>query len=448
MEKYVNRDIIYEGISIEGTDVGGLTKAEASDKIKEIVDNKIYNREIRLYYKDKSYVKPYKYFEFQSNYEKIIDDAYKSYKSGKLKERYYNIKKLQKNKIDYSVKYVYNERKIEEFLSSIKNDFNIEPKNAIIHRKNNMFIIDEEIVGLKLDMDKNSYNLKNAITNCKEELKLVIDETNPQFTKKYYSVINNVLGEYSTSHNNNVPRTQNLIIACKKINGTVLEPGEDLATHDAISPIDVKNGYKSAPIIISGEVKDGLGGGVCQVATTLYNAVLYSELNVIERRNHSMPVSYIEKGKDATMSGNHIDFVFENSTNYPIYIESYVRSGKLVMRIFGKDERSENRKLKFQSDIIQRIHPPKAVYVDDNTLYEGETKVKRKAINGYKVKLYKLIYVDNKLIKKELVNSSYYKPVGAIIKKGKKKTVVEDTATSIVIDSNNSENNEGTKNTE
>jgi vancomycin resistance protein YoaR len=161
-----------------------------------------------------------------------------------------------------------------------------------------------------------------------------------------------------------------------------------------------------------------------------------------------MPVSYIEKGKDATMSGNHIDFVFENSTNYPIYIESYVRSGKLVMRIFGKDERSENRKLKFQSDIIQKIHPPKAVYVDDNTLYEGETKVKRKAINGYKVKLYKLIYVDNKLIKKELVNSSYYKPVGAIIKKGNKKTVVEDTATPIVIDSNNSENNEGTKNTE
>ncbi|WP_113673261.1 VanW family protein [Vallitalea guaymasensis] len=421
MEKVVKRDVIYEGISIEGIDIGGLSKEEALDKMKVIIDEKIFDKEIKISYEDKIYTKPYNYFEFKSNYKEIVDKAYNLFKTGKLKERYNKINKLKEDKIDYSVENVYNEEKIKEFVSSIKNDFNIEPKNAIIHRKNSEFIIDKEVNGLKLNVDTNVANLKNAIDNFKQELELVVEVTKPKYTKEYYSNIKEVIGEYSTAHNNNEARTQNLRIACNKINGTILYPGQDFATHVAISPISSKNGYREAPIIISGEVKDGLGGGICQVATTLYNAVLMAELKVIERQNHSMPVSYIEKGKDATMSGSHVDFVFENSSNYPIYIESYVYGGKLCMRLFGNDERNSSRKIKFQSEIIQKISPPKATYITDSSLAPGAKVTKRKAINGYKVKLYKLIYVNDKLTDKQLVNTSYYKPVGAIIRVGKKK---------------------------
>ncbi|GMQ56157.1 VanW family protein [Vallitalea sediminicola] len=420
MEKVVERDVIYEGISIEGIDIGGLTKGEALVKMKEIIDEKIFDKEIKISYEDKIYTKPYNYFEFKSNYQQIVDKAYDLFKTGKLKERYNKIIKLNEDKIDYSVENVYNEEKIKEFISSIKNDFNVEPKNAIIHRKNSKFIIDEEINGLKLNVDTNVANLKNTIDNFKQELDLVVEETKPKYTKEYYSNIKDVIGEYSTSHNNNEARTQNLRIACNKINGTILYPGQDFATHVAISPISSKNGYKEAPIIISGQVKDGLGGGICQVATTLYNAVLMAELKVIERQNHSMPVSYIEKGKDATMSGSHVDFVFENSSNYPIFIESYVQGGKLCMRLFGKDERNNSRKIKFQAEIIQKLSPPKTTYITDSSLASGKKVTKRKAINGYKVKLYKLIYVNDKLTDKQLVNTSYYRPVGAIIRVGKK----------------------------
>ncbi|GKX32100.1 hypothetical protein SH1V18_45800 [Vallitalea longa] len=416
MKEVVNRDVIYEGISIEGIDIGGLTKDEALDKMEDIIDEEIFDKEITISYKDKVYKKSYQYFEFKSNYLEVVDEAYNLFKTGSLKDRYNKIIKLKEDKIDYSVKNIYNEEKIKEFITSIKNDFNIEPKNAIIHRKNSEFIIDEEIDGLNLNVETNIANLKNAIDNFKEELTLVVEETKPQYTKEYYSNVKDVIGEYTTPHNNNKDRTKNLIIACNKMNGSIVYPGEDFATHGAISPISTKNGYKAAPIFVSGEVKDGLGGGICQVSTTLYNAVLMAELKVIERRNHSLPVTYVELGKDATMAGTQIDFVFENTTEYPVFIESYVQGGKVTIRLYGKEERDSNRRVEFKTEVIQKIAPPEPKYVKDSSLAPGQKITTKKGSSGYKVKLFKLIYVNDKLTDKQLINTSYYKPVSAIIK--------------------------------
>lgn len=420
MESIVNRDVIYEGITVEGIDVGGLTKEEALYKVGNIMNENIFNKEIKIYYKDKNYVKPYEYFEFKSNFEEVVDKAYNHFKSGKLRTRYEAITKLKDSQIDFAIENGYNQGKINEFIQSIKNDFNVEAKDAIIHRKNGEFIIEDETIGLVFDEARSIARIKEAVDNFKEEAALVITETKPKYTAAYYSNISEIIGEYSTYHNNNWSRTENLRIACNRVNGTILHPGEDLETHAVISPINKANGYKDAPIIIQGEVKDGLGGGVCQVSSTLYNAVLYAELNVIERQNHSMPVSYTEKGKDATMSGNQIDFVFENSTKYPMYVESFVSGGKVYMRLYGKDDRKPTRSLKFKSEILQKIAPPAPTHVNDDTLEVGKQVVKRKAINGYKVKLYKYIYDDGKFVEKQLVSSSYYRPVGAIIQVGTK----------------------------
>ena len=425
MKEVVNQEVIYPGISIQGIDVGGLTKDQALDKMKDIIDEEIFDKEITISYKDKVYQKSYHFFEFKSNYLEIVDKAYNTFKRGSLKDRYNKISKLKKEKIDYSIENIYNESKIEEFITSIKNDFNVEPKSAIIHRKNNEFIIDEEINGLKLNEEASKTNIKDAINNFKEEVSLVVEEVKPQYTKDYYSNVKDVIGEYTTSHNRNRDRTQNLIISCDKINGSIVYPGENFATHEVISPITVANGYKAAPIFVSGEVKDGLGGGVCQVSTTLYNAVLNAELKVVERRNHLLPVTYVELGKDATMAGTQLDFVFENSTQYPIYIESYVKGGKVVIRLYGKEERDSNRRIEFKTQVIERISPSEPTYEKDSSLAPGEEVTKRKASTGYKVKLFKYIYINDKFVEKQLVNTSYYRPVNAIIQVSDKEEPTE-----------------------
>ena len=212
-------------------------------------------------------------------------------------------------------------------------------------------------------------------------------------------------------------RNENLRVASNKVNGTLIHPGEIFSTNKTID-VSTENGYQAAPIIVNGKLQPGVGGGVCQIATTLYNAVLYAELEVVERKNHSMPVGYIAKGKDATLAGDYIDFKFRNNMDYPVYIESYIEDNKLYMNIYGKEIRASNRKIVLNSSIINTIPQPAQKVIIDPTLKPGERIVEKKGRTGYNVELYKLIYVNDELVKTELVNTSYYQPVGAEVRVG------------------------------
>lgn len=428
----INRDVIYEGIVISGLDVGGLTLEDAKSVIEEHINNEVLDNSITGLYKEEEFLLKYRDIDYESNYEEVLRDAYNKFKNGSTWQRYNKIKQLIKDELHYTLNYKYNENKIDEFLTSIKNDFNIQAKNAIIHRKNNEFIIEEEVVGTELDIEKTKVNLIEALKDDKDKFEIVVNEIVPEYTKEYYSNIKDALGEYYTEFNPNaIGRTENLRLASSKINGSVIVPGEVYHTHDIISPITLDNGYNKAPIIISGKVEDGVGGGVCQVSSTLYNAVLYSELEVVERLNHSMPVTYTEMARDATMSGDYIDFKFKNSTDYPIYIESYLKGNRLYVTIHGFEERDPTRTIDFESVIVKRISPPPEKVIKDDTLAYGKRIVEKKAIYGYKTKLYKLIYKNGKFVEKELVNSSYYKPVGGEVRVGTKRIEKKETAKTI-----------------
>ncbi len=423
IDKVVNRNVIYEGITIEGIDVGGLPKDEACRRIDEEVKSMLNHNRINICYKesDKNYELDYAYFEFKSNLNEVIDKAYDIAKKGKLLDRYNKIKELQQGQIDFNLTYNYNAEKIDEFLASIKNDFSTEPKNAIIHRKNNVFIIDDEVVGQNLNIQESKTNILHSLDKKGYEASLVIDEVTPQYTKAYFSQVKDVIGTAYTEFNaNKVGRTENLRIASNFINGTVLMPGEVFSTHSTISPINTKNGYKPAPIFVNGKVEDGIGGGVCQVATTLYNAVLKAEMDIIERKNHSMPVTYISLGKDATIAGSLVDFKFKNNYDYPIFIESYLSGNKLHMVLFSKENRAPNRTIEFEAAIIKKIPPPPEKVTVDPGLNPGQRKVVRKSQRGYIVKLYKKVYVDKQLKETILVNDSYYRPISAEVRVGKK----------------------------
>ena len=160
---------------------------------------------------------------------------------------------------------------------------------------------------------------------------------------------------------------------------------------------------------------------MCQVSSTLYNAVLYSELDVVERQNHSLKVGYLDYGYDATLAGDYIDFKFKNSTNYPVYVESYLTDNQVICNIYGYEERPANRKLKFENMLVDVIEQGPKVIKETDELPEGEERVEVKPLKGYKYKLYKLVYVDDKLQEKVLVNNSYYKPRAEEVLIGTKK---------------------------
>lgn len=168
------------------------------------------------------------------------------------------------------------------------------------------------------------------------------------------------------------------------------------------------NGYKSASEYSSGKVVDGVGGGVCQVSTTLYNAVINAELEVVERSPHSMVVSYVDVSRDAAIAGDYKDFKFKNNTNAPVYIAASAEGGVLSFRIYGEETRESGREISFESEILETIQPGDDEETVDETKPASYREVTQSAHVGYKAKLWKIIKVNGKQTDKVQLNSSSY----------------------------------------
>lgn len=226
-----------------------------------------------------------------------------------------------------------------------------------------------------------------------------------------------ILGECQTPHTNNENRNTNLRLACEALNGLVLDPGETFSFNDTLGQRTAAKGYKSAPAYSGNDLVDSIGGGICQVSSTLYYCTLLSDLQTVSRINHGFPVSYIDYGMDATVSWGSPDFKFKNSTNFPIRIEAEVSDGYVKIKILGTDQRDYYVKMEYQ---ITNTYNPDTEYVDfeyNNAEGYRDGDVIQKGTTGYYVKTYKLKYdkETNALISREFETNSQYKTVNKIV---------------------------------
>ncbi|MBR3396585.1 MAG: VanW family protein [Lachnospiraceae bacterium] len=201
-------------------------------------------------------------------------------------------------------------------------------------------------------------------------------------------------------------RAKNIANASAKINGTILYPGDEFSTEAALLPFTEENGYFYAPGYENGYVVDTIGGGVCQVSSTLYRAVLEAELEVTERYQHSMLVSYVEPSMDATIAEGSLDFKFKNSTDAPIYIESWAKDGTVYFGIVGHETRPAGRTLGFESEILSREKAGVA-YTLDSSLDYGTIKFED-SHDGLSGAAYKIVYQDGVEVSREHISSSKY----------------------------------------
>ena len=326
---------------------------------------------------------------------------------------------MQNSLVDYHYKAWYDNKKIYDYLDKLAKDFYIKPENATIQRVNREFIIEEEKIGQELSIEGCLNNISEALNQCQDKALLVVMALEPQVTSEYLKSLRDLLGSSYTEFNTaNQNRCENLRVASSYLDGITIQPGEIFSTYEAIGPVTAARGYQTAPVIINNELIPGIGGGVCQIATTLYNAVLMAELKVVERKNHSMPVSYVEKGRDATLAEGYIDFRFENNTKNPIYLESYIEGNRLYMNLFSHDSRDKNRIIAYESRIINVTQPGEPSIIIDSALAPGEKIIDSQAMTGYTVDLYKKVYVNGELTGTEKVNTSYYKSKEAVIRIG------------------------------
>ncbi len=223
-----------------------------------------------------------------------------------------------------------------------------------------------------------------------------------------------LLGSFTTSYStSNSNRSANVANGCRLINGTLLYPGDEFSTCDTVTPFTQQNGYYLAGSYLNGKVVDSLGGGICQVSTTLYNAVLLSELEVTERYNHSMIVTYVRPSADAAISDSSgKDFRFVNNTDYPIYIEGYTTPNKeITFNIYGVETRSEGRTVEYVGEVLETIRPESDTIYPDASQPIGYIGNVEGAHIGYKARLWKIVKENGVEVSREVINTSSYKMV-------------------------------------
>ena len=293
----------------------------------------------------------------------------------------------------------------EEF----KKEYLREAKDAVYTKKGEEHIIEPEVVGIEFDVEE-AKKIFEANKTSAEAYKIPAVITNPEVTASYLEdkYVNNVIATYSTSFAGSAAgRIANIELASSKINGYVLNPGERFSYNNVVGPRTAAAGFKMAHVYVGNQVVDGIGGGICQVSSTLYNAIVLADLKTVSRTNHSMPVSYVPMGRDATVSYGTIDFVFENNKSYPVSIKSVIEGTTLKISIVGAS--SMDYTVEFVSSYNSAI-PFGTVNVDDDTLPAGEQKVITAGSNGSVYDSYRVYKKDGVEYDRKYESKSRYQP--------------------------------------
>lgn len=402
---------IHKNIYVRDIDISNLTREEAKNKINKIIES---NNSFILNLSENKYVFLKEDIDVDYNVDDLIETAYGIGRNEGIISNIKTIGNLRLGKkiiLDYRI--TYDEKKLNKYLMELNKKIYKKPKNATIRINNGQIIITKEKNGYKLNKDKLKNTLVEKIVNmdCSEEI-IPIITIKPVYLYEDLSKIDTVIGRFETYFNSqNYNRSTNIKLAASATTNILLNQGEVFSFNSNIQNSDIGKYLKEAPVIINGKSEKGRGGGMCQVSSTIYNAALYSGMSIISVRNHSIPSPYIEKGRDATVSGGIIDLKFKNNYKTPVYIYNQVMGNKIVCTIYGN--KRDKQDIEIITEITDEIN--NRIIRKNSEKYDlGVKTIEQEGRKGYKVKTYR-VYKNDFGNKSEYIGESYYPPQDKII---------------------------------
>lgn len=299
-------------------------------------------------------------------------------------------------------------------------EYNREPKDAECVKDGDNMNITPEVIGVKID-EKEAKKILEQNKDSKTPYRIPAVVTYPKVTAAELEAefTDTVLASYSTDYStSSANRKENIRLASSSINGKILNPGEVFSFNDVVGPRTESTGYKVAHVYSGSKVVDGIGGGICQVSSTLYNAVVYADLEIVYRTNHSIPVSYVPLGRDATVSYGTIDFKFKNNKETPVKLEVIADGNNLTVNVYGRKKYKKD--ISIETAITGSIEYSTKT-VKDDTMYEDERKIEEKGSNGTKTEAYKIVKENGVEVSRELLCKSSYSPITQVERVGTKK---------------------------
>ena len=414
--------VISDGVFIGDTDVSGMTAEEAEAYVKSEVAE-LSNSLITIQMGDAQVSRTWGELGLKWKNTDLIHEISELGTTGNIIRRYKEQKDLQNQSSHYEIEYTLDEAAQQAFVESVA-EYNSDPVEGSVYMGNdgNLYV-EGGTDGLTLNVDATLATLNEYVADYQSGdvvLNASYDSVSPILTAETLSRMTDVLGSATTDYSaSSWGRAKNVENGTSKINGTLLMPGESFSVTEAVVPFTPENGYELAPSYESGQVVDSYGGGICQVSTTLYNAVLKAELQVDRRSNHTMIVSYVDPSKDAAIAEGLMDFQFTNTLDCPIYIAGSAWSGTLNFQIFGEETRPSNRTIEFVSETLSQTDPASNIKLvaktDQNVGYLSQVQ---SAHQGLSAVLWKNVYYDWVLSDTIQINSSTYQASPAIYEVG------------------------------
>lgn len=421
----------YENTRINGIDVTGMDKDEAANIIAaQLLQNKD-DVSIKLKHKDKEWLLLGSDFENNNNIFPIIEQTFQKGRTGTLAEKIATVRNIKNNGLSTNITYRAVLGGFDDKIDSIIKEINTVPVEPSIifnpkAKQDKMFTIKEGVEGLVVNKDLLYEKIDKALIDSKKiEVEIPVNVICCEKCGEELLYNTKLRSSFSTSYaTSQSGRKNNVRLALEEFNGMVVEPGQIVSFNEITGEKTAEKGYKQAKIILNGVYVEGYGGGVCQSSTTLYNALILADLEILEAHSHSLPISYVPLALDAMVSEGYADLKFKNNLNYPIYIKCWGNDEKVYVEIYGEPlaENAEIRRrveyietLPHEGDII--IKDTKGEYADKIT-YLGEYFRLKYPQEGYHVKAYLGYYKNNKLVEEKLIRDEIYKPQKGIIMEG------------------------------
>ncbi len=405
---------IHKGIYIGDIDVSGMNREEAADAVEGYVQslketpitlNAVGGAQVTVTAGE---------LGIKWVNEEVLEEALSLGKAGNILNRYKQLKELERDTKRYEIEMEFDRNTVNAVVSERCTEFDVPAQDASLRRENGQFLIEGGQTGEKVDVEASVEKLETFLRDEwnreAASVDLTIVEEKPKGNREDLEKVKDVLGTYTTSYaSSGADRSANVANGCRLINGVTLYPGEEFSAYEMVSPFTQENGYHMAGSYLNGMVVDSLGGGICQVSTTLYNAVLLSELEVTERHNHSMEVSYVQPSADAAIAeSSGKDFKFVNNLEYPIYIEGYTADKHITFTIYGVETRDPGRVVSFESEILSETKPDTETIIADAGQPVGYVKVQSVHV-GRTARLWKIVTENGEEVSREEINNSTYK---------------------------------------
>lgn len=423
------KEKFYNNTRINGIDVGGMSVAEAENVVLTDMLNSKKEIEIEFVSKDKSWLLNGSDFEVLNKIQPMVKQISMYGKDGNFFQNLKKSKEIEENGKDFQISYVNILADVNAKIEQIVEEVEQESRPAsLVFQPNDeeTFLVDKGQNAVLVDRDKLYKEIENSLKSGKKvkiEIPIIEIENQIDIDALKNSVVKR--SEFSTSYQtSSAARKNNVKKAIESFNGMIVEPGQTISFNETTGKRTEENGYKNAHIIVGGVYVDGVGGGVCQASTTLYNALLLADVDVLSANHHSLPASYVPLSFDAMVSGSYSDLVFKNTLDNPIYIKTYADDSNVKVEIYGQ-KFDDGVTIKRRAELVKVLpHNGDKIVADtkgeyaNRILYKGEYLRIKYPREGYESKGYLQYYKNGKLDHEKEIRHDFYLAQDGVVMEG------------------------------